>query len=263
MDDLLSIVQRVLEVTPVRGKGRLAELLLEAKQREVTCHPLPGLTIHLNPGQRIERLMWAGAYEVGLVRMLKSFLKPGMFFVDLGANIGYFSAIAGALVGPAGRVFAFEPSPSCSGRLQQNLRPFQQATTYTCAASNTNGRRAFYLHASENGWGSLLVDRDLTECIQVDTIRLDDWVQRAGIERLDFMKIDIEGSEYAALLGASALLGRFRPVVVAELNGVCLARNHHTPDDVLHLLREAGYHCMRTQDSVIGTPSAVPAVAGP
>jgi hypothetical protein len=73
MNNFLSIVQRVLEATPVRGKGRLAELLLQGKQTEVTCHPLPGLTIRLNTQQRIERLMWAGAYERSLVGMLKFF----------------------------------------------------------------------------------------------------------------------------------------------------------------------------------------------
>src|SRR4029077_15085848 len=99
MDNFLSIVQRALEVTPIRGKGRLAGLVLNGKESEVACHPLHGLTIRLNPKQRIERLMWAGAYEPRLVRMLKSCLRPGMFFLDLGANIGYFSAIAAALVG--------------------------------------------------------------------------------------------------------------------------------------------------------------------
>lgn len=263
MDSFLSIVQRVLEATPVPGKGRLAELLLEGKETELTCHPLRGLTIRLNPKQRIERLMWAGAYEPGLIRMLKFFLKPGMYFLDLGANIGYFSALASALVGPGGRVFAFEPSPVCCARLSENLCGFEQAGIYKYAASDTNGRRAFYLHSRESGWGSLLADHDLTECVHVDTIRLDDWAQEAGIQRLDFVKIDIEGSEYAALLGARRLLRGFRPIVVAELNGVCLARNRHTPDDVLRLLREAGYDCKRTQDSVIGTPSAIPAAAGP
>ena len=254
MDSFLPIVQRILEATPVRGKGRLATLLLEGKKTETVCHPLPGLTIRLNTQQRIERLMWAGAYERSLVRMLKFSLKPGMVFLDLGANIGYFSAIAAALVGPKGRVLAFEPLPACFARLQQNLCGFEQAVLYNCAASDKNGQSWFYFHAKENGWGSLFSDHDLTERIQVTTSRLDDWAQDAAIERLDFLKIDIEGGEYGALLGAQMLLKRFRPVVVAELNSVCLSRNQHTPDDVLRLLCEAGYRCKRFEDSVIATP---------
>jgi hypothetical protein len=106
----------------------------------------------------------------------------------------------------------------------------------------------------------------LRQRVEVNTIRLDDWARDAAIERLDFLKIDIEGSEYGALLGAQALLAllkRFRPVVVAELNSVCLSRDQRTPDDVLHLLAEAGYHLRRTDDSVIATPQAILAVVEP
>jgi len=257
MDNFLSIVQRVLEAMPARGKGRLADLLFRGRETEVACHPLPGLTIRLNTKQRIERLMWAGAYERSLVGTLKLLLKPGMVFLDLGANIGYFSAIAAALVGPRGRVFAFEPLPSSFIRLRQNLCGFEQAVIYNCEASDKNGRNWFYFHARESGWGSLFSDHDLTERMQVSTVRLDDWVRDAAVERLDFLKIDIEGSEHAALLGAQTLLRRFRPVVFAELNSVCLSRDQRTPNDVLRLLRDAGYTCERTEDSVIATPLAI------
>jgi FkbM family methyltransferase len=181
-----------------------------------------------------------------------------MIFLDLCANIGYFSAIAAALVGPGGRVFAFEPSPACFVRLQQNLCGFEQAVIYNYAASDKNGRSWFYLHAKEDGWGSLFSDHDLTERIQVNTIRLDDWARDAAIQRLDFLKIDIEGGEYDALLGAQSLLRRFQPFVIAELNSVCLSRDQRTPNDVLRLLRDASYSCERAEDSVIATPRAAP-----
>lgn len=112
----------------------------------------------------------------------------------------------------------------------------------------------FYLHSKENGWGSLFGDQDARERIEVNTIRLDDWARDAPIDHLDFLKIDIEGGEYRALLGAQALLKRFRPFVIAELDSICLSRDQRTPDDVLDLLAEAGYHCQRTPDTVIARP---------
>ena len=207
--------------------------------------------------------MWAGAYEPDLVRMLKSFLKPGMVFLDLGANVGYFSAISAALVGVHGRVFVFEPAPNCFTRLQRNLSVFPQAFVHHCAASDRTGQTWFYLHSKENGWGSLFNDGDLRQRVEVNTIRLDDWARDAAIKRLDFLKIDIEGSEYGALLGAQALLKRFRPVVIAELNSVCLSRDQRTPDDVLRLLAEAGYRLRRTDDSVIATLKLFPQSSNP
>src|SRR5215469_12469586 len=98
----LSVLQRVLEPVPIRGKGRIAELILSHMNGEVDCHPLPGVTVSLRTNQRIERWMWAGAYEPELVSLLKRTLKPGMTVLDLGANIGYFSVIAAALVSDDG-----------------------------------------------------------------------------------------------------------------------------------------------------------------
>jgi FkbM family methyltransferase len=251
----LPFVQRVLESVPIRGKGRLAELLLKSETNEVNCHPVSGLTIHLDPRQRIERLMWAGAYEPSLVRVLKSLLKPGMVFLDLGANIGYFSAIAAALLGASGRVFAFEPSPACFERLQRNLRSFVQAVALQCALSDKAGLASLYLHPTESGWGSLLPASELTQRVKVNTIRLDDWAEETGLPRVDFLKVDIEGGEYAALLGGQAVLKRFRPIVFAELNSVCLSRDHRTPNDVSRLLLQLGYRCERNAESVMAIPA--------
>lgn len=91
-------------------------------------------------------------------------------------------------------------------------------------------------HPEEDGWGSLFDDRDSREPIEVNTICLDDWARDVAIGRLDLVKIDIEGGEYGALLGAQQLLKRFRPIVIAELNRVCLSRGRRAPEDVLHLL---------------------------
>jgi hypothetical protein len=70
-------------------------------------------------------------------------------------------------------------------------------------------------------------------------------------------------NNFLPLLGAGMPLRRFRPVVVAELNSVCLSRDHRTPNDVLRLLCEAGYRCKRTEDGVIATPLTVAGRARP
>src|SRR5882762_4798355 len=108
----LNMLQMTIEQLPIPGKARLAEAVLRyARSREVECHPLPGITVSLRTNQRIERWMWAGAYERELVRLMKRTLKSGMTVLDVGANIGYFSALASGLVGNSGQVYAFEPMP--------------------------------------------------------------------------------------------------------------------------------------------------------
>jgi FkbM family methyltransferase len=256
----LNILQRTIEPLPIPGKGRLAEAILRhVRSREVECHPLPGITVSLRTNQRIERWMWAGAYERELVQLMKRTLKPGMTVVDVGANIGYFSALASGLVGSSGQVHAFEPMPQNLSRLRQNLSEFRWAHPHPYAVGDATGTAVIYFNDSEAGWASLLIGNDLERRADINLIRLDDWVRDQAFNRIDFMKIDVEGGEFRALQGAQETLSRFRPVIVAELNAVCLARGHRKPEDVLALLRSLGYRCSPFGDGVLAVPQIPPA----
>ena len=251
----LNIIQRAIEPLPIRGKVRLAEAILRhVRSREVECHPLPGITVSLRTNQRIERWMWAGAYERELVHLMKRTLKSGMTVVDVGANIGYLSALAAGLVGNTGQVHAFEPIPQNVARLRQNLSAFRWARLYPCAVGEAPGKATIYFNESEAGWASLLISDDLKCRVDVDIIRLDDWVHDHAINRVDFVKMDIEGGEFHALRGAQEMLSRFRPIIVAELNAVCLARDHRKPEDVFALLLGLGYECSAFNDGILAIP---------
>lgn|SRR6185437_12503243 len=155
MSRLLNMIGRVLAPLPVRGKGRLTGFVFRhIKCDEIVCHPTRGVAVHLRPDMRIERWMWIGAYEPRLVGLLKCILKPGMVFLDLGANIGFFSAIAAGLVGNLGHVYAFEPNPSCLPLLRQNLMAFPWATVCPIAAGDEAADAVFYQsdRADEDGW---------------------------------------------------------------------------------------------------------------
>ena len=256
---ILNTLQRVLEPLPIRGKGRLAAAVLSRLgEREVQCHPLRGVTVFLQPNKWIEQLMWAGAYERELVELFKKVLLPGMTVLDLGANIGYFSVLAAGLVGSSGQVHAFEPEKTCFARLKRNLAVFPWAQAHSMAVGDQSGEAYFhYSHKpSETGWGSLLFGED-NACTQealVPVTSLDAWARGRAIRRVDVIKMDVEGGEYRALRGAEVLLSEHRPVIVAELNDVCLRRDHRTPLDVVSLLRAAGYNTFSFNDGVLGIP---------
>jgi FkbM family methyltransferase len=255
---ILNTFQRVLEPLPIRGKGRLAVAVLSrVGEREVQCHPLPGVTVFLQPDKWIEQLMWAGAYERELVNLFKKMLIPGMTVLDLGANIGYFSVLAAGLVGNSGQVHAFEPAPTCFARLKRNLAAFSWAHVHSIAVGDEPGTARFHFShkGNETGWGSLLSpENSSTQETMVSVVRLDAWAHEQAIRRVDFIKLDVEGAEYRALRGAEALLRRHRPVVVAELNDVCLRRDHREPQDVLSLLRAVGYSTFSFNEGVLGIP---------
>jgi|SRR6516164_219370 len=92
---------------------------------------------------------------------------------------------------------------------------------------------------------------NLPRTCAVSAIRLDDWLQSNSIDRVDFIKLDIEGSELDALLSARQMLCRFHPTIVAETKG---GWNH---DEIGQLLSATGYECRSFyEDSILGIPSA-------
>ena len=258
---ILSTMQRILEPLPIRGKGRLSQAVFRFLQaNEAQCHPLPNVTVHVRPEVWIERLMWAGAYERELVDLFKRVLGPGMVALDVGANIGYFSALAAGLVGPTGLVHSFEPAPTCFSQLKRNLAAFSWADASPFAVADESGIARFHLSEQPNqtGWGSLLADeKGVMQETGVQVVTLDQWVRQQGIRRIDFIKMDVEGAEYRALLGATELLQKCRPLIVAELNSACLARDGRTPEDILGLLRSTGYETFAFNDGVLAMPVEV------
>jgi FkbM family methyltransferase len=249
----MKLLQRALSLLPIRGRGRMAEMVLSHRTGEIDCHPLPGVTVYLRADQRIERWMWAGAYEPELVSLLRRTLKPGMTVLDLGANIGYFSVIAAGLVGDSGQMHAFEPMPQNIVRLRKNLEPFHWSAAHPCAVGNITGEVPIHFNDAEAGWASIHDQHQLGSLpgnSVVRAIRLDDWVLDYPVSRIDFMKLDIEGSELDALLGARQMLCRFHPTIVAETK---CGWNY---DQIHQLLSATGYKCRPFYgDAILAIPT--------
>jgi FkbM family methyltransferase len=248
----LTGLQSVLERLPIRGKGRIADAVLSNRNGEFECHPLPGVTVSVRANQQIERWMWAGAYETELVSLLKKTLKPGMTFLDLGANIGYFSVIAAALVKDSGQVYAFEPMPQNVACLRRNLAQFRWAVAQPYAVGNVTGEVPIHYSEKEAGWASIHDQHGLGNLpcnSTVSVLRLDDWLQSNSLNRVDFIKLDIEGSELDALLGARRMLSQFHPTIVAETK---FGWNYN---EIRQLLDAIGYECRPFHaDSILATP---------
>ncbi len=241
-DGLGSVLRRL----NIRGKGRVANLLgsrLARRCPETTVSVAPGYGLRVPLADRIGRLMWVGAYEPDLRTLLSSFLQPGMVFLDVGAHIGYFSVLGAARVGPQGEVHAFEANPACVKRLRKNSERYPAIRVHAQAVSDAGGHALFFpsVRAAESGWGSLLQGGERAAAVAVPATTLDAWFCTRGVPRVDFIKLDIEGGEYRALLGATQLLRLMRPVISLEVNEVCLARDGRTPQDLFSLLTSFGY----------------------
>jgi FkbM family methyltransferase len=179
-------------------------------------------------------------YEFHTTQAFLSLLRPGMTFVDGGAHVGHYTLVAAKRVGPEGRVVSFEPDSRNRERLERNvaLNGFARVTVLPFALYDGEGEVPFARAPDgDTGTGAISLSAAVAT---VNTVRLDDIFEREGIERLDVLKLDVEGAEAAALAGAVALLERCRPVVLFEVNRIS-TEDGRVSAPALDVLRDHGY----------------------
>lgn len=206
---------------------------------EVSAGLLQGARFRLDLQE--EKDLWLGTYEPDLMRTLRQVLGPGMTVYDVGANIGYLTVAMGRLVGPEGRVHAFEPLPANFERLVDAVALNQmgdrvQAVQAAVGASSGTGR--FLVHQS-GGMGKLDGSAGRQTAYQGDmgvrVLSLDDYAGQSEGSAPAWIKIDVEGGELGVLQGAESLMSKDRPGLLLELHGPEAAAG------VWPLLTDAGY----------------------
>ena len=186
--------------------------------------------------------------EVRLARLLMRHLKPGDTFIDVGGHFGYFTLLASRLVGPAGRVVAFEASRNTYAVLVENVRQQPNVTAYHLALSDQHETISFFeFPVLYNEFNSMDVDQFRNEKwfakfppqrIDVLATRLDDVVERDNLQPA-IIKIDVEGAELKVIRGAAGTLRHQRPLVVMEY--LAPARHNTAHRQAAALLNELGY----------------------
>ncbi len=157
---------------------------------------------------------------------IRPHVKPDAVCIDVGANIGLYSLGLSHLA-PQGKVYAFEPSPVTFGHLQSNLEANGAANVDACnlAVGDSVGTVrfhdfSFYSAGSfSSDEGSLLSSESYgSESFEAATTTLDDFVAEHGLDRVDLVKVDVEGAEMSVLAGAGKTLATYRPATVLEFN---------------------------------------------
>ena len=188
-----------------------------------------GLKLWIDPVSHFGRaVVSAEGYEPQMSSLLKGLLRPGDVFVDIGANEGYFSALACKLVSD-GRVFAVEPQGRLIPVIEENLRlnAARSATVSRLALADRNGTVTIHLQASTNTGFSGLFNpgRRGVGTETVPTMTLDDYFAQNRIERVRLMKVDCEGGEKLVLEGGrktlrskciEVLAWEYHPLVLSE-----------------------------------------------
>ncbi len=193
-------------------------------------------------------VLFFGTYEPELRSFLNSFLQPGYVAIDVGANVGWHTLLMAMKVGRNGRIVAFEPNPSVRKALIRHLElnRFSQVRVLPYALSDEESRVKFFGPPADdpgNGDGFIVHDPSSVSgsLIEVEARALDRLLPNLDIERLDFVKMDIEGFEYRALLGMAATIEQFGPVITFEFNASYLDRCEATPETLGKLIAKHGY----------------------
>ncbi len=229
---------------PFRGKRRIMDMLVPAQG---TFHAdIFGFRMHLDVSEFIQRMMFLGMYERRETRTVKNVLNPGMTFVDVGANVGYYTAMAATIVGPGGRVVAFEPSPEPFRRLHTwvTSNGATNITIVNAGLSDDNAELVLFVppEAYHNHDPSVVeYCRDMTS-IRVESRRFDEEFLRQGLTRVDLMKVDVEGHEPRVFSGCEDLLrrGQIRRLL-CEFNDPLLRRCQSSSFQLLKYLAELGF----------------------
>lgn len=199
----------------------------------------------LNPTEHIQQqLFWYGHYEKELGELLKKIVRPGDVFLDLGANIGYFSLLV-AINSPSANIISFEPAKDLFHYMNDNisLNNIKNVSAINAAAGEINEEKDLFISSPDNsGMSSFHQPENYSgKKERVKVLSMDEWFKTSGLSKIDIIKLDIEGSELAALKGMKEILQKQKPVLIVEVNPETLSMFNLRPSDIYDYLKQLNF----------------------
>jgi len=203
--------------------------------------------------------MFLGAYEPEQTAWFNRCLSSGDTLIDVGASFGYHTTLGATLVGPSGRVFAFEPSPIASKVIEDAIKDaaVHNIVLTKAAVGKGKGSVSLYLPTTQYLHSPSILQSDSAFVpIQVPVIALDQFEPLKNASQIKLVKIDVEGYEPDVLDGMEDLIRAKRVEnIICEFNSGWLKRNSTTPKQLLERFMDLGYRIhMQTElrENLIG-----------
>jgi len=208
---------------------------------------LSGYQVFLNPtDMRLFQVVNELASEDTDTRVLSGLLSEGDTFLDVGANHGSFAIVASRMVGEKGFVLAVEPQPRLAKALEKSLtaNALCKFQIYNLAVGDTDGEIELLVPIGTSGSAGIFPEHSATHQYQTFTVplkRFDELVDWQNFTGKVLLKLDVEGSECAFLLGAREMITALKPTLIIEVHPTSLRAAGATGDQLKKLLQELGY----------------------
>ncbi|MFD0977936.1 FkbM family methyltransferase [Salinimicrobium gaetbulicola] len=236
-----------LDKKSFRGKYFLRRLLMLLKPNIEK-----GLIVKINSGFKLKifplydkgierRLFENGIYEKGTLKIFNRIIESGYIIIDAGANIGLMSIHFSRLTGSNGKVFSFEPHPVTFDILKDNININQSTNIYPnqLALGSANKKGEIFERLHINRGAASLVNSDNKNGFPIFIEKLDSYIERKSIKKLNLLKIDVEGYELEVLKGALKSIKKFKPIICLEYSTDVYSQN--SPIKIYFLLKELNY----------------------
>jgi FkbM family methyltransferase len=241
---------------------------LEPPRWDFTVRTAFGSKIAANTRDTIGRyIYYFGLWEPNLTRWLQRRLAPGDTFIDVGANLGYYTLLASKLVGDSGHVVSIEALPAIFATLENNLRlnHARNVRAVNCAAWDSNDTLTIYTQPDDLPGQTTLIPAwadkyHLQNQSRVPAAPLSEILTPEEFRAARFIKIDAEGAEWHVLCGMEALMKTCRDdlEIMVEVNSKMLELDGKTPQDVLDFFRAYGFHAYEIENDYEPEPYLYP-----
>jgi len=232
-----SLAKNIYRKTPFKTLRKLYYQVFQYLVRDkIVRKNINGSIYELDLGEKIDIALYLEEFEKDLVQSIKGFCKPGMTIFDVGANFGAHALLFSHLVEESGHVYAFEPTEYAFKKLKinKNLNKSKNININNLALSESNSTKENINFRSS--WCTNGGRKDYPCTVRFKP--LDEWVEEENINKLDLIKLDVDGNEYSVLIGAQQVLSKFSPMIFLEVWGPNFKDEARNP---FSLLQSFGY----------------------
>lgn len=192
------------------------------------------------------------AYEQKEINMIFRLISDGSVIFDIGANIGWYSLNIRNKIKNS-FIYAFEPIRSNYDLIKKNIRlnNLNNIKVYNLGLSNKNDKIIFYYNPSKTGNTSIKNLSDSRNVIKIacNVKKMDDFVKKNNIKKIDFIKCDVEGAELLVFKGGKESLQKYKPIIFTEMLRKWAAKFDYHPNDIIAFLKNLGYLCFEIKNN--------------